>query len=313
MDRLRILAESRGFFTRADALAEGHDDKSIGRALRTRLWTRVRPGSYTFPDVWNALDDSGRHLVTAHTVGHRLGAAVALSHTSAALAHGLAVWEPDLSLVHVTRLDGGAGRTEAGVQHHEGLCLEGDVERRHGYLVVTAIRAALEAASLTSTEGAVVILDSLLRHGFTLDEVMAAYVLLQSWPFMRALQVAVRLADGRAESVGESRTRYLCYAQGLPMPDLQFQVRDSSGALLGTTDLAWPEHRLLGEFDGKVKYGRLLRDGEEAGDAVFREKLREDALRETTGWAMVRLVWTDLYRPAATAARIRRLMGLRAA
>jgi hypothetical protein len=313
MDRLRILAESRGFFTRADALGEGHDDKSIGRALKAKLWTRVRPGSYTFPDLWNALDDPGRHLVRAHTVGHRLGGAVALSHTSAALAHGLTVWDPDLSTVHVTRLDGGAGRTEAGVQHHEGLCLEGDVVQQHGYLLIAAIRAALEAASLSSTEGAVVILDSLLRQGYSIDELMAAYALLQSWPFMRALQVAVRLADGRAESVGESRSRYLCYTQGLPMPELQFEVRDPAGVLLGTTDLAWPEHRLLGEFDGKVKYGRLLREGEEPGDAVFREKLREDALRETTGWAMVRLVWADLYRPAATAARIRRMMGLRAA
>jgi hypothetical protein len=172
-----------------------------------------------------------------HTVGHRLGAAVALSHTSAALAHGLALWEPDLSLVHVTRLDGGAGRTEAGVQHHEGLCLEGDVEERHGYLVVRAIRAALEAASLSSTEGAVVILDSLLHQGHCPDEVMAAF----------------------------------------------------------------------------AQYGRLLRDGEEPGDAVFREKLREDALRETTEWSMVRLVWSDLYRPAVTAARLRRMMWLHAA
>lgn len=72
--------------------------------------------------------------------------------------------------------------------------------------------------------------------------------------------------------------------------------------------MVWREQRLLGEFDGKVKYGRLLRSGEEPGDAVFREKRREDRLRELTGFSMVRITWGDLYRPAETAARIRGLM-----
>ncbi len=72
--------------------------------------------------------------------------------------------------------------------------------------------------------------------------------------------------------------------------------------------MVWPEHGLLGEFDGRVKYGRLLRPGEEPGDAVFREKRREDELRRLTGFAMVRLVWADLHRPRETAARIRGLL-----
>jgi hypothetical protein len=96
------------------------------------------------------------------------------------------------------------------------------------------------------------------------------------------------------------------------MPDLQFSVIDHTGRLIGTTDFAWEEHKLLGEFDGKVKYGRLLRSGEEPEDAVFREKRREDLLRETTGWGMIRLVWSDLYSPLATAARVRRMMRLAA-
>jgi hypothetical protein len=75
------------------------------------------------------------------------------------------------------------------------------------------------------------------------------------------------------------------------------------------TDFAWPEHRLLGEFDGRVKYGRLLRPGEEPGDAVFREKRREDLLRRVTGWSMIRITWEDLYHPARTAAAVRQLMG----
>ena len=51
-------------------------------------------------------------------------------------------------------------------------------------------------------------------------------------------------------------------------------------------------------FDGRVKYSKLLRPGEGAEDAVYREKLREDALRDQ-GWQMARWGWDDLKTPQA--------------
>jgi hypothetical protein len=65
---------------------------------------------------------------------------------------------------------------------------------------------------------------------------------------------------------------------------------------------------VLGEFDGKVKYGRLLKPGQAPGDAVFEEKRREDRLREVTQWRMGRLAWEDLAQPAITGARFARLL-----
>ncbi len=308
MDRLRILAETQGYFTRTDALAHGYDDNAIRRALKARLWRRLRQGVYTYADLWASATAIDLHLARAHAVASKLGDRVALSHTSAALMHGLALWDADLSLVHVTRLDGAAGRTEADVVHHEGFSIASDLVEVNGVLVMQRVRAALETASVVSTEAALVVLDSLLRSGVSPELLMAVFALMVRWPGMQGLEVAVRMADGGAESVGESRSRYLCYAHGLPAPELQYGVVDATGLLIGTTDFAWPAGRLLGEFDGKVKYGRLLKPGEEPGDAVFREKVREDRLREALGWGMVRLVWSDLYHGAETAARIRRLM-----
>jgi hypothetical protein len=307
MDPLRALAETRGFFSRADALAAGHDDNSIRAALRYKLWVHVRRGAYTFPELAPP-DAEGRHRVRARAVLRRLGDRVALSHVSAALEHGLDVWNLDLANVHVTRLDGRSGRTEAGVVHHEGFCVEDDVVEKDGMLVMRPARAAVETCTLGGPESGVVVLDSLLRNGCPRDELEAAFVLLKQWPNTRGLQVVVRFADGASESAGEARSRWLCYGQGLPAPILQFEVRDASGELIGISDFAWPAHGLLGEFDGRIKYGRLLRDGEIPSDAVFREKLREDAMREQTGWRMVRLVWDDLAQPVATAARIRRML-----
>jgi hypothetical protein len=70
----------------------------------------------------------------------------------------------------------------------------------------------------------------------------------------------VAFADGRSESVGESRSRVAIAAAGLPPPELQWSMRLDHG--MAYTDFAWPELRTVGEFDGRVKYGRLLRPGQ---------------------------------------------------
>lgn len=308
MDRLRILAETQGFFTRADALAEGHDDGAIQRAIRSKLWVRVRVGAYTFSDLWSAADETRRHRLRSRAVMRKYGDRVALSHLSAAVEHGLAHYGQDLDVVHVTRLDGGAGRREAGVWHHEGLLVPDDLVEVDGMLMVKPERSALEAALLVPAGPGLVTIDSAMRRLGGRAAVDETFAQMRSWPGIQRLQVVVRLGDGRSESVGESLSRHLMHAHAIPMPELQFEVYDEQGNLIGTTDFAWPRHRLLGEFDGKVKYGRLLREGEKPEDAVFREKVREDLLRETTRWGMVRFIWRDLFHGAETAARVRRLM-----
>jgi hypothetical protein len=120
----------------------------------------------------------------------------------------------------------------------------------------------------------------------------------------------VDAADGRSESVGESRSRALLLQLGLPLPDLQVEVRRADGTFIGRSDFCWEERRLLGEFDGLVKYGRLLRPGQVPADAVVREKLREDAMRDE-GWGMTRWIWRELDSPTAFARRIQRRLDAR--
>jgi hypothetical protein len=111
--------------------------------------------------------------------------------------------------------------------------------------------------------------------------------------------------DGRAESVGESFSRVVIQELGLPEADLQVEVHDPSGLLVGRCDFGWRRFRTLGEFDGKIKYGRLLRDGQEAGEVVFDEKVREDELRGL-GHEVVRWVDADLRAPERLRGRILR-------
>jgi len=311
MDPLRVIAGSSGFFTRAEARSAGHDDRSVSAHLRHGVWHRIRRGAYTFADLWASLDPVGRHRLRACAVVRSLGDAVALSHVSGALEHGLSVWNIPLGRVHVTRLDKGGGRIEGDVGHHVGRAVDEDVVSVNGLRVLRAERCALESGLLTTPEGALCVLDSGLFIGaFTAKELMERHDVLQAWPDMARLRIPVLMADGRSQSVGETRGRWLFRAFSLPAPDLQIEVRDVDGTLLGICDWAWPGDGPYGEFDGKVKYGRLLRPGQDPGDAVFEEKRREDRIREVSGRAMVRLIWSDYEEPnqALTAQRIERLL-----
>jgi hypothetical protein len=95
-------------------------------------------------------------------------------------------------------------------------------------------------------------------------------------------------------SVGESRSRVAMARLGVATPVLQWKVVGPAGRVLGTADFGWPEHGYAGEFDGFVKYGRLLlRPGEVPAEAVFAEKRREDGMR-TVLRGLARWVWAEI-------------------
>ena len=306
MDELGYLHDDR-VFSRAEALEHSYSDDDLSAGLRAGLIVRIRHGAYTFAEVWAGADDVERHRLRAHAVLRSHSSRIALSHTSAAVEHGLRLFQPNLDRIHVTCLDRPIARTTKDVVYHQGACTDDQLTVIGKHLVVTPVRAGLEAATLTHGAGGLVLLDSLIDLGLgTLEQIHLGFERFTGWPNSRKLQITVRLTRSGANSAGETLSRFLMWKQHLPEPQLQFEVRDEWGRLIGVTDFAWPEHGLLGEFDGMAKYGRLLKEGETPGQAVEREKTREDALREETGWLMVRIIWAELFRPGPTAAKIRR-------
>lgn len=306
MEELRTLHDDQ-VFLRGEALEHGYRDEDLLHARRDGLLVRIRHGAYTFSDVWGVADDAARHSLRAHAVLRSHHAPIALSHTSAAVEHGLRLFRPDLSKIHVLTRGDRLARTTADVVYHRGDYTDGDFALLNGCWTVEPVLAGLQTASLTDVAGGIVVLDSVidLQKG-CLEDINAGFQRIAGHPFSRRLQITVRLVRKGSNSVGESLSRHLMWCQRLPEPELQFEVRDEWGQLVGITDFAWPEHGLLGEFDGMAKYGRLRKEGETPGDAVEREKNREDRLREVTGWLMVRIVWGQLFAPGPTAARIRR-------
>lgn len=315
MDLLDHRASSRGFFSRAEALDSGLRDADLAAGRRDGSLARVRHGYYAPGPAWRALDGVGKHLLLADTWTHQMDeGAVALSHLTGALAHGLDVWGLPLDTVHVTRLDGGTGRRARGIVHHLGRTREEEVSEDGGRLVLPPARCALEAATLGDAESALVVLDSLKHRRLATDEeVHRQFLAMARWPRTRKLHVVVRMSDGRAESVGESRLRWRLRCAGMPAPVLQYEVRDHGGDVVAVCDLAWPGLGIVVEFDGLAKYGRLLAPGTTPAEALVAEKRREDLVRELTGFTVIRVVWADLADPARLRARIDRAVAARRA
>lgn len=302
---LEWLADATGVLLRRDAIESGIDDNALARAVKTGRIVRLRQGAYALGPVWASADEIGRYRLLIHAVRRQYGDDVAISHTSACIEQGGPNWGLDLSNVHMTSLFGIGERSAAKVVHHRGVCRVGDITRLDDAWITAPARTALDTACLASRESAVAVLDYFQQQKLTtreeLEQVLAS---MTHTPDSLSLMPKLQLSDGKAESVGETRSRLLFKKTGLPAPVAQFEIRHPAGHVAGRVDFAWPERRVMLEFDGVTKYLRNRRKGETIEQAVLREKTREDHLREITGWIMVRLVWADLAYPTETANRI---------
>lgn len=301
-----------GVLLRREALAQGLDDHTIYRNLRTGVWTRIRMGAYVDSKVWESQDDVGRHRLTARAVLKSAHPSSVLTHVSAVVERGVAVWGVDLSQVHLTRRDGKPGRREAGVVHHRGKLTADDVETVNGLRVSSAARSAFELTTMTSVESALVSVNWFLREKtVTKGELETLVDRFRHWPGSLRSDLVIRLADGRFGWPGEARTGHLLWSQHVPVGEPQYEIIDANGYLIGIVDYAWPDLGVFLEFDGAIKYERLRRPGESLEDVIRREKRREEQICTQTGWVCIRITWEDLARPISTARRIQALLDSR--
>jgi hypothetical protein len=297
---------------RAELLGQGFTDRELARMVHTGELHRLRRGAFTSGDSWEAADAAARHAMTARAVLKQARTDVVLSHVSALPEYAAPTWGLPLDVVHVTRKDQRAGRKERGVRQHQGVLLDGDVVLRNGREVTSPDRTPLDVTTIAGVEASLAVMNHFLHEGLTTpDRLCARYDAMRHDPFTLRTDIVIRLADSRIESVGESRTVFLCWRNGVPAPVPQWQVQDQ-GRLFARLDLAWPELKVWLEFDGREKYVRYRREGESVVDAVLREKERESRISELTGWRCIRITWDDLRHPERTAARILAFLGLTA-
>lgn len=220
-----------------------------------------------------------------------------VSHRSAAALLGLPVIGHLDDRVHVVRGPAGGGRSEGDVVRHTVAGRLEDVDL-DGVLVTSAARTVTDLARSEGLLAGVVAGDAALRAGLTtLDALRTEVLQAGSGRGVRAARRAVDLVDPRSESPGESLSRVRLAEAGLPAPDLQHELYDAAG-LIGRVDFWWQDAGVVGEFDGRVKYGT----GDP--DVLWDEKLREDRLR-AAGHRVVRWTWADAWAGTPMTARLR--------
>lgn len=273
-------------------LEEGFTTHLIRKACSDGEWERVRRGAYARPEL---LDAHGRHLRLIAATLPGIGADSAISHASAAVIHGIPIPEGLLERVWATREGSGNGR-RGPVLHLRRCRLEPDEVTVIGGVPVTSLaRTAIDLARLLSYEWGVIACDASLAAGLDRDVLLAAARRCAGWPGARRAMSAALFAHPGADSPLESVSRVQLNRLGFPQPVVQFPIV-AGGAILATSDFGWEDHHLVGECDGKVKYGELLRPGETPADAVMREKRREERIRGAGFW-IVRWGWAEAWNP----------------
>jgi hypothetical protein len=295
---IRCAAQG-GVFTRADALEFGYDDGALRQLVRSGACRRLARGVYGVcpPD----LDAEDRHRLLTRGLVRRIDGAAA-SHHSALLLHGLPVYSVDLGRAHVVGQSPRKVRRlpEATVHRRVPDALRGAVD---GISCVDVGVALVQNALLHDTVSAVVSADAALhRKIVTRHELESNAAAVSRQTGSGTVTEMVRLADGRSESVGESRLRLIFGALGIPVTP-QFTITDGEGGpIIARTDFKVVGAPVLIEFDGLVKY-----KGQGGPQVLAREKRREDLVRDLD-YEFARFIWVDLDRPPLIGHRVNTAM-----
>jgi hypothetical protein len=292
MDELVAAAlAARGFLSTGDLLRH-LDRATVDRLVGLGELERVRGGMYVDGRRFTAADPVTRHVMTARAVAGLLGSGYAVSHLSAVALHGLPVLRSDLGKVHVSLVGAGKCRSDDRLQVYAALPSDLVVDVGGTPAVAPAV-AVVQSAASAGIRAGVVAADAALAGRVTRDDLEAALGVARVGRGRRAAARVVDMADGCSESPGESWTRLVLTAAGLPTPELQALIQDETGSVVARVDFLFPAQRVVVEFDGAVKYGGAAQRGQLA---LIAEKRREDAIRRL-GFVVVRLTWGDLSSP----------------
>jgi hypothetical protein len=118
-----------------------------------------------------------------------------------------------------------------------------------GRLVTAPAWTAVEIARTLRRPRALAVLDAALHVGScTRAELAVAVAEQKGRRGIVHVRELVQIADGRAESPMESEARLVFIDGGLPLPELQFEIRDLHGKLW-RVDFAWPYAKVVAEYD----------------------------------------------------------------
>ena len=226
-----------------------------------------------------------------------------ISHLTAATLWGVQVpmQSQDDVRIHVTVATGSAVRGRSDRVIHRSPLVPEDVTTRIGFSLTTPERTWRDLAAVLPPPALLAVTDQLLAFWCTSDDLARQLRRRPSGRGSARARDVLPVADPRAESPMESVLRWLLHAAGVPAPEVQFDISARGGAFIGRADMAWPERKVLVEFDGDLHRAR----------DVFVNDLRRQNQLIAEGWTVLRFTSADVYgRPREVVAAIRRALGL---
>lgn len=223
----------------------------------------------------------------------------------AAVSHASAARIDDIPLpirlqsdddVHISVPAGKRAPQGRGTRGHQVHQHPHEADRRHGFLCTTPTRTFCDLAAELTLAELVAAGDHLVRVGLgtpaELSEAVAHHAARRG---RDRLVRALDLIDRRAESPKESHLRVLLHEHGLPRPRVQHVVRDASGRFVARVDLAYPDRRIVIEYEGDHHRDR----------AQWQRDLARRRRLEALGWTYLTVTQHDLDDPTAFLADLR--------
>jgi very-short-patch-repair endonuclease len=283
----RVPAELKaGPFRLADAVRAGLDRWH----LEGSSWRRLGPSVY----AWVGLRDTPELRLRAASL--RLPPTAVFSGLTAAWLHGLDVvaCEP----IEVTIPKGIGISARSGILVRRAATATAEVVNVRGMRATSILRTLSDLCIRLSAMEAVVIADMALHAGLTsLGDLNSLSLSRAQCVGVGNLRLVASLAEPAAESPMETRLRMVLVLGGLPRPQAQVSLHDSSGRFLARPDLYYPDHRLGLEYDG----------------GIHRTSLADDNRRQnrllTAGIRLLRFTAGDvLHNPDSITAQVRTIL-----
>jgi hypothetical protein len=210
-----------------------------------------------------------------------------ISHTSAALVHGIDLIGDLPADVTITSRNGGRRGRRNGIHTYARAMPDQDVQFKYGLRVTTPARTVLDLARTSSFAAGVVAADSALHQGLT----TVAELLHVAGPYRQrrgghGANNVVMFANGLAESPLESLARVAFDEGGLPPPELQVRITGADDDFIGRVDFLWRKYKVIVEVDGEAKYAL---DPRRARAELWRDK----ALRRA-GYEVIHFSWAEI-------------------
>ena len=272
--------------------------REVNRLIASGTLQRIQRGAYIYASDATGLRDDDRLRVRC-IAAHKAGLQGVFSHESAAVLWGLDLMGVPARLNVCSNAKSPSDRGR--IRRYRFTLDPSEVTVIPGTSipVTTVTRTLQDCVRTMPFRNAVVLTDSVMRRGLLTPEAVTDALTHLTGRGRSNGSLVVRAMDASSESAGESLTRCLLMEHELPSPVTQYPIVCEGRRY--RTDFAWPELRVILEFDGEQKYVDYPgRDRQEAA--------RDRALTRA-GWTVIHLTWADIFqKEREVVAHLRRLL-----